>query len=102
MLMFYGVSFDPETGVLSSETGPTVTIKSNKCVTLLKFLFERQGNFASSAELRECIYPGRQYPESETLKVFMSNLRKQLRQVSGHVEIDSDRTLGYRLVYRKT
>jgi|GEM_PF-4378975 len=101
MLTFYGVSFDPETGVLSSETSPPVTIKSKKCVQILQFLFERQGNFATTYELLGCIYPDRRYPQSETLKVFVSTLRTHLRQVSGHVEIQNVRRPGYRLVYRK-
>ena len=95
LLTFGNTRLNQSTYQLSTETGSVEL--SNKEYQMLEMLFMNPGNILSSELFIEHIWGLESDTETNTIWVYISNLRKKMQSIKSNVAIKAVRNMGYKV-----
>ena len=95
-VLSYG-SINLDTGLSKVTVKGSELILTSKEFEILKLLLENKGKLFSKANLYESVWNEEYFPEDQSIKVHMSNLRSKLKKLDDFDYIETIWGMGYRL-----
>jgi DNA-binding response OmpR family regulator len=92
---FLGTRFNLRTGELTGALGSSVVIEGRERRVLLFLFLKNPGVKYSTEHLLSVLYGEQNTRDKGIIKVYVSQIRAQLRKVTNALEIDSVRNKGY-------